>query len=242
MEIEFSIKGKKKDEDCHDNNTNIRNNDYVLQVTKLGMDPWVVDSIEDLPWHVIMGIYENLGHRDLVHFMMTSRTVRDVVWNNERFWRRHFERCFGNYIPREFRGQWRSAFLATGSSGLSRTCPNARIYIHTPSLEPHQNQNQIQDQDQNQQGEVTSTPPNPVQREQGQGQEDGGWFHRIRRLERRMTSFFGGAEGGGAGHMRRVDEITTILVGVLGPGGSGKTEILRVKKRRSRNTWIILSV
>lgn len=238
MEVEFGTKNGSKeenndrDEDCHEIDTRNRRSDYVLQVTKLGMDPWVVDSIEDLPWHVIMGIYENLDHTDLVRFMMTSRTVRNVIWDNEAFWRRHFERCFGHYIPRGFRGRWRPAFLATGSSGLSRTCPNARVYVHTPSLESYQGQNQSLGQGQNQEGggDALSTPPNPVQREQGQGQEDGGWFHRIRRLERRMTSFFGGAEGGGAGYARRAEEVTTILVGVLGPGGSGKTDILRVKE------------
>ena len=141
MEVEFEIKGSteevKEEEESKGKDCNGNGRNYDLQVAKLCIDPWVVNSIEDLPWHVIMGIYENLDHRDLVSFMMTSRAVRDVVWNNEVFWRRHFERCFGRYIPRGFKGRWRPAFLATASSGLSKTCPDPRVYVHVPSLDPH---------------------------------------------------------------------------------------------------------
>lgn len=223
MEVKFNIKNAKEEEREGKNKCkryyNVEN-EYEPQVAKLSMSPLTIDTIEDLPWHIIMGIYENLNHKDLIPFMTTSRTVRDVVWDNEVFWRRHFERCFGRYIPRKFRGQWRAAFLATANSGLCWVYPNARVYIHTPSLEPQQG-NYLESSPF--QAEI-SDPPH-------QGQDAGGWFHRVRRLERRMASFFGGAEGGGGGGhggRRGVDEVTTILVGVLGPGGSGKTEILRV--------------
>lgn len=226
MEVDFNI----KDNNCRNDNKSkgeVKESNHELHVAKLDLGCWVVGSIEDLPWHVIMGVYENLGPKDLVCFMMTSRAVRGVVWDNELFWRRHFERCFGRYIPRSFGGLWRAAFLATASSGLSRVCPNARVYAHMPSLEPQHSDPLAQ--------EDSSTPSSsPAQRSQ-QGQEAEGWFHRVRRLERRMASFFNGAEGGGgngaaASYARRADDITTILVGVLGPGGSGKTEVLRVNQ------------
>ena len=211
--------------------------EYELQVTKLGLVPWTTHSIECLPWHITMAIYENLGHRDVVSLATASRATRAAVWHDERFWRRHFERCFGAYIPRLFCGSWRAAFLATANSELSCVVPNARPYTHTPSLDPQSTAAATPATAAGNQQPPEATPPANGQQQQQQDVAGGdggeGWFHRVRRLERRMASFFGGAgtdaaRRGGGGGMNRQNDFNTILVGVLGPGRSEKTDILRV--------------